>query len=272
MYLDTKGRFAPPFNDFNFSNTGRRSGPIYLHKNIKIMAKRFTATEKWDDSWFSGLEPKHKLLWIFLLDKCDHAGVIDFNLRMANFCTGFDNTMDEVIKVLKDKIFVLDSGKWFIRKFIDYQYKGKLKPGVIAQKSVLDILDREHIPLYEENGVIKIDKDELLNELGTVAEQLGKCSATVQDIDKDKEKDMDLDKDIEKEMDRDTDKEKYTAREGIELLLVNHEWMSSVKTTPKLLKEFGVYLMEKKESMFSLDEMMRMYKDWKRLPNHSKQQ
>ena len=39
------------------------------------MAKRFTATEKWDDPFFCNLEAKYKLAWIYLLDKCDNAGI-----------------------------------------------------------------------------------------------------------------------------------------------------------------------------------------------------
>jgi len=47
------------------------------------MAKRFTASEKWEDLWFSELSNKYKLFWIYLLDKCDNAGVWE-NILKSN--------------------------------------------------------------------------------------------------------------------------------------------------------------------------------------------
>jgi len=39
------------------------------------MPKRLTATEKWNDPWFCGLNIEDKLFWIYLCDNCDHAGI-----------------------------------------------------------------------------------------------------------------------------------------------------------------------------------------------------
>jgi hypothetical protein len=39
------------------------------------MAKRLTDSNKWNDSWFTNLPMDIKLVWIYLLDACDHAGV-----------------------------------------------------------------------------------------------------------------------------------------------------------------------------------------------------
>ena len=234
------------------------------------MPKRFTATEKWDDTWFSGLKPKYKLMWFFLLDKCDHAGIIDFNIRMANFCTGFENTTEEVIEVFKDKIVVLDSRKWFIKKFIDYQYKGRLKPGVIAQKSVLEILERENIPVSMENGSVVIDKDELIAATGRVSKGLGKSSETVQDKEKEKDEDEDMDKkkEIGKETSTGTDAEKYTVREGIESLIADYIWMKIVKTNPQHLKKFGAFLIADGCNRITINELKTRFTLWKEKRDH----
>ena len=56
------------------------------------MAKRFTDSTKWDDPFFADLSNDYKLLWIYILDKCDHAGIYKVNKKMAEFClnTKFD--------------------------------------------------------------------------------------------------------------------------------------------------------------------------------------
>ena len=45
--------------------------------------KRFTETLKWRDKWFRRLKLQDKLLWGWLLDNCDAAGVIDVDLDLA---------------------------------------------------------------------------------------------------------------------------------------------------------------------------------------------
>jgi hypothetical protein len=46
---------------------------------------RKTNTEKWKDAWFTGLSPTEKLVFVFLTENCDIAGVYEINLNlMAN--------------------------------------------------------------------------------------------------------------------------------------------------------------------------------------------
>ena len=47
------------------------------------MAKRFTDNEKWKKRFFKNLEPKYKLLWIYILDDCNHAGIWDVDMDVA---------------------------------------------------------------------------------------------------------------------------------------------------------------------------------------------
>ena len=53
------------------------------------MAKRFTDNQKWSKSWFMDLEPKDKLLWIYMIDSCDHAGIWEVNWKLTSFMVGF---------------------------------------------------------------------------------------------------------------------------------------------------------------------------------------
>ena len=73
------------------------------------MAKRFTATEKWDDPFFFNLSNVEKLLWIFLLDKCDSAGIYDVNINVLNFYLKSKFTEQDILTFLGDKIQILNN-------------------------------------------------------------------------------------------------------------------------------------------------------------------
>jgi hypothetical protein len=49
------------------------------------MAKRFYDTGIFQDSWFSDLSKDGKLLFFYLISRCNHAGIIDLNLKLAEF-------------------------------------------------------------------------------------------------------------------------------------------------------------------------------------------
>ena len=122
------------------------------------MAKRYTATEKWHDPWFSGLKPTNKLFWIYLLDNCDHAGIWQVNWPLAKFHLG-DFEYDKA--VFKGRIIEVSEERWFIPKFIDFQY-GELNPENRMHMSVIKILKKEG--LYKDHtrtfqGPKYMDKD-----------------------------------------------------------------------------------------------------------------
>lgn len=133
------------------------------------MAKRFTDSTKWDDPFFADLSNEYKLLWIFILDKCNHAGIYKVNPKMAEFCLNAKYDWKEVLGVFKGRIQTLNGEKWFIPKFIEYQY-GVLVENNRVHNSILQILHKEGI--Y---------KDCVRTLLGP------------KDKDKDKEKDKDKD-------------------------------------------------------------------------------
>lgn len=91
--------------------------------------KRFTDTEKWiKDKWFSELEPKYKLFWLYLIDNCDNVGVWEVNLRIANMLIGYEYSIDSLLVVFEDKVHVMhDGNKWWVTSFIQFQH-GKLDP------------------------------------------------------------------------------------------------------------------------------------------------
>ncbi|HEU4341481.1 MAG TPA: HNH endonuclease domain-containing protein, partial [Candidatus Binatia bacterium] len=86
--------------------------------------KRFTATEKWDDPWFFELSPAAKLLWLFICDHCDHAGVVDVSFKLFSAKIGLE-IKPKHVEELGRRVERLDSGKFLIRGFVKFQY-GKL--------------------------------------------------------------------------------------------------------------------------------------------------
>lgn len=106
------------------------------------MAKRFTATEKWNDPWFCGLKPIDKLFWFYLIDNCDHAGIWQVNWPLVKFHLGIDN-IDMI--VFKERVQVISPETWFLPKFIEFQYNGILNPDNRTHASVIAILEKKGV-------------------------------------------------------------------------------------------------------------------------------
>jgi len=147
------------------------------------MAKRFIDTELFNDSWYMNLTPELKLFFVYLITNCDNAGIIDLNIRLAEFQTGIkelSNSFETVSKEFGAKRLVhLQENYYFLPNFVRYQYPNGLGSGVKAQQSVILKLQNFNIDL---------------NSLETVNKQLGVSCQTPQDKDmyKDKYKDKDI--------------------------------------------------------------------------------
>lgn len=114
------------------------------------MAKRFTDTEKWEDPWFRNLLPEYQRFWIYVLDKCDPAGVWKVDFEMAEFCLKQSLNPDELLKVFHDRVKVFERGeRWFIPKFISFQYN-KLDERCNPHKSVFKLLSSYKLEGYLE--------------------------------------------------------------------------------------------------------------------------
>jgi hypothetical protein len=48
------------------------------------MSKRFTDTEKWKDDWFLSLSNDYRIVWQWLLDNCNHAGICKPSINLLN--------------------------------------------------------------------------------------------------------------------------------------------------------------------------------------------
>ena len=112
------------------------------------MAKRMTDTDKWKKRFVRDLSPQHKLLWFYILDDCNHAGIWEVDIEVASIRVGYELIYDMLPESFLDKIVIFDNGdKWFIPDFIDFQY-GELNPNSNVHKSVISLLQRYNLEGY----------------------------------------------------------------------------------------------------------------------------
>lgn len=144
------------------------------------MAKRFTDTDKWKKPFIRGLQGPYKVLWLYILDDCDHAGIWQVDLDVAALRIGEILDLKTAEKSFENHIQIFDNGeKWFIPSFIEFQYGSELNPENRVHESILKILNKYKLAPYKP----------LTSPLQGAK-------------DKDKDKDMDMDKDKDKDKPR----------------------------------------------------------------------
>lgn len=123
------------------------------------MAKRFIDTEIFNDPWFMDLSPNTKLLFIYMITNCDHAGIIDINWKLTEFQTGIKQltkSYNTLIRELGNRIISLKDTYFFIPKFISFQYPGfpkshvRQQEGAIRRLKEFNLWDEENLTLNKE--------------------------------------------------------------------------------------------------------------------------
>lgn len=82
-----------------------------------------------------------KLLWIYLCDSCDYAGVWDVFPQQAELHTGYQYDWETVIDGFNGKVIQVDTDKWFIPDFIAFQY-GALNEKNRVHNSIIKRLEK----------------------------------------------------------------------------------------------------------------------------------
>ena len=167
------------------------------------MAKRFTATEKWDDPWFMGLSLEGKIVWQLLCDRCDAVGVWEPNKPLVNFLLKRDVEWDSVLSELTTchhgefpRVEVLENGKWFLTRFIAFQY-GKLSEECFPHRKIMELVVKHGLEKHE--ALVGLLTSTLPTRVvGRVVKKKevpttlpGRVAATQQDKDKEEDKDSD---------------------------------------------------------------------------------
>tara|TARA_R100000808_G_scaffold22728_1_gene49634 strand:- start:1954 stop:2637 length:684 start_codon:yes stop_codon:yes gene_type:complete len=118
------------------------------------MSKRYTDTGLYDREWFQELPLKYKCFWEYICKKCNHAGIWDVNVRLASFCIGESVAREKILKAFNGKIIEIESDKWWIPKFVKFQYGLTLNIDNRVHKSVIAILEK--YDLVDEEGNVKV--------------------------------------------------------------------------------------------------------------------
>lgn len=109
------------------------------------MAKRLIDTGLFDDPWFMDLSQEGKLLWIYAITKCDHAGIIKINTRLIKTQTEIDNIDKVLEKEIGERFFHIKNDTYFLDKFIEYQYPGFPNTNNKVHKSIISILEKHKL-------------------------------------------------------------------------------------------------------------------------------
>jgi|9_EtaG_2_1085328.scaffolds.fasta_scaffold24866_5 hypothetical protein len=124
------------------------------------MAKRFIDTKIWDKAWFRKLSSKNKLFWIYLLTKCDHAGIWDADWEAVEFLIGEWVSFEELPTEITSKMnYIKGDNQYFIPAFIEFQY-GSLRENSKPHLSVIKRLTEKGLlnPKESVSNTLK-DKD-----------------------------------------------------------------------------------------------------------------
>ena len=198
------------------------------------MAKRFIDTGLFRKKWIRQLDPNMKLFWIYLLTDCDHAGIWDVDVERASFQLKVELDESEILNTFNRKIVPFKPGKWFVPKFIVYQY-GELNESNRAHNSVIKILTK--YKLYK-----------------------GLTRGLQGPMDMDKELDMDMDKDKKS-------KELQMLSIGVQLPELQKDNQFKNRNVKKEFEDFKDYLLanNKKYSNYAA-----AFRRWLRNDNYRK--
>ena len=151
-----------------------RQGGFLIYLGVK-MSKRFCDSNIWDDAWYRKLPGRYKLLWNYICNKCDYAGIWKVDIETATYYIGSPLNLEEALNLfntLKERLIVLDNGsKWFIKDFIKFQY-GHLGTNHLSLK-IKSMLESEGLPnpydTLNEGIKIKINDKIKINSNSNIA-------------------------------------------------------------------------------------------------------
>jgi hypothetical protein len=106
------------------------------------MSNRLTDSDKWKDIWFSNLSPHAKLLFIFLCENCNNAGIYEVNKKFMLFYLGINDEelKKSIAEITKTYIKSNDGNRIWIKNYLKYQSKLPLNENNNNHKQILMIL------------------------------------------------------------------------------------------------------------------------------------
>ncbi len=99
----------------------------------------FSDPTKWNQLWFADLPAEHKLLWIYINDHADQAGVLnDFSSRQAAFNVGLPSgTKLDLTEIFKGIVVLMKNNRLRIMGFVEANHKGGVNLRNLAQGDLI---------------------------------------------------------------------------------------------------------------------------------------
>ena len=107
---------------------------------MKIM----TDTDKWNDSWFRKLPANAKLLYLYLADRSDQAGVWEPDWELVEFHTGIDKPA-ALMKHLNEKVEMLPNDKYWIKNYVIFQNSRGISRRARVHRAIFQSLEKNGI-------------------------------------------------------------------------------------------------------------------------------
>ncbi len=105
------------------------------------MPIRFTLTEKWQELWFRKLPPAEKLLYLYICDNCNIAGIWEIDLEQAAFSIGESiGAMQGAYKELVEGYEILNETHIWVKDFLEHQRNLSLNPNNAAHATIINHL------------------------------------------------------------------------------------------------------------------------------------
>lgn len=111
--------------------------------------KRFTETAKWDDPWFRALAGANKLVFLYVIDRCNNAGFWEVDEAALVFHTRLDPKHIEGAWKALDRGLKAASGWVWVKNFLRHQKNDSLNPENTFHRQIIGLL-REQIERFKD--------------------------------------------------------------------------------------------------------------------------
>lgn len=106
------------------------------------MSYIYTATNKWDDAWFSELSNDAKILFYYISEKCNNAGFYEINKKIMLVQTNMNEARSRecFTEIKKAYVMSVDKKTVWLKNFIKHQRKLPLKENVSNHRQIINLL------------------------------------------------------------------------------------------------------------------------------------
>lgn len=107
------------------------------------MSKRFTETDKWKDPSFLKMKPTEKLVWLYIMDNCNNAGFMEWDVDICAMFTGMksEHVLGAYEGLKRGFKGAKDSSWIYIPEFLKLQKNLPLNPENNAHKQIISIVE-----------------------------------------------------------------------------------------------------------------------------------